>query len=279
MYMEKLTFDKEYFPYIIFGTGPTESILTASLATFGNNSANFDFQDQYSGPMKTLTMKELENLSKNVDHQNPNLNLKSKDFVFDFFGDSKNFQEFTEKHGFRSFSIDYQPRMIFSEANSTDYLVQAHIDDYMSFRTIKKLYFYMKNSKKFAHVPTDKGDIFKSGDLSIVEKKQLFQFLNLAMRFCNEKAGYEKDLNSISDFEKQVYKESVDYLNSMEFSDEKLMNTTFIEFLEKANIKSEVVVQLVTYCLCNYYTSPYSDIKKTKECMLTKEFLGRIYRF
>jgi len=175
-------------------------------------------------------MRELENLSKNVNNQNPCLNLKSKDFVFDFFGDCNNFKEFTEKHGFRNFSIDYQPRMIFSEANSTDYLVQAHIDDYMSFRTIKKLYFYMKSSNKFTHVPTDKGDIFKSGDLSIVEKKHLFQFLNLAMRFCNEKAGYEKDLNSISDFEKQVYKESVDYLNSMEFSDEKLMNTTFIEF-------------------------------------------------
>jgi len=53
MYMEKLTFDKEYFPYIILGTGPTESILSASLATFGDNSANFDFQDYYSGPMKT----------------------------------------------------------------------------------------------------------------------------------------------------------------------------------------------------------------------------------
>lgn len=277
--MERLAFDKEYYPYIIFGTGPAESIMTASLATFGHNSGNFDFQDFYSGPMKTLTMKELEKLHKNMNSLNPLVNLKSKDFTFDFVGECTNFKEFIDQHGFRNFNIDYQPRVIFSDAVSTDYLVEAHIDDYMSFNTVKSLYFFMKKTGKFAKVPTDKGDIFKSPDLSMMEKKYLFKFINLAMRLCSAKAGFETDLNSISDFEKQVYAESVDYLNSMEFSDEKLMNSPFVEFLEKANIKSELIIQLVTYSQCNYYTSPYSDITKTKECMLTKEFLGRIHRF
>jgi Rab GDP dissociation inhibitor len=286
--MERLTFDKEYYPYIVLGTGPVESILTASLATHKKNSANFDAQKFYSGPMKTLSMKELETLynstlsPKDEDPlKSKQVGLKASGFAFDFNPNASvsNFEQLIAEFGFRGWNIDYQPRMIFSEAPATDRLIEAQIDHYVSFRTIKAIYFFIAKKKKFTKVPTDKGGIFQEKNLSLLEKKSLFQFMNLAMRYCTEKAGHEKDMNSLSDFEKDVYQESVTYLQSLKFNDEGLLNSPFLEFLKQAGVKSDLVVQLVTYCLCNYYTSPYAGSENCKEIMTTREFLGRIYRF
>jgi len=74
--------------------------------------------------MKTLSLKELQALQNSL-LTNPKqiLQEKAKNFSFDFFNHNSinSLDDFIEKHGFRGFNIDFQPRMIFSEAKSTDY--------------------------------------------------------------------------------------------------------------------------------------------------------------
>lgn len=52
------------------------------------------------------------------------------------------------------------------------------MDHYMEFRAVDSIYFFESASKKLISTPCSKSDIFKSKDFSLLEKKQLFQFLH-----------------------------------------------------------------------------------------------------
>jgi len=62
--MEKSEKEVKLKPYImdnlILGTGLIESIISGSLSTYGKLSLNVECENQYSGAMRTLTIRELQ---------------------------------------------------------------------------------------------------------------------------------------------------------------------------------------------------------------------------
>ena len=62
--MEKSEKDQKQKPYVmdnlILGTGLIESIVSGSLSTYQKLSMNVECESQYSGAMRTLTIRELE---------------------------------------------------------------------------------------------------------------------------------------------------------------------------------------------------------------------------
>lgn len=205
--MEKSEKEVKLKPYImdnlILGTGLIESIISGSLSTYGKLSLNVECENQYSGAMRTLTIRELqrffaeESLSAGSQYQE----RKMYGFGHQFFDGISGFEDFTSQHGFRNFNIDFLPRLIFSSSKATDYMVQAQIDNYISFRVIKSI--YTLDAGSLSSIPTHKGEIFKSTGLSLLEKKELFNFLSVAMRyFSREIEDQEDEQNSINDFKK-----------------------------------------------------------------------------
>ena len=142
--------------------------------------------------MRTLTIKELQRFftEKQEDELNPYHQRKIYGFDHQFLSDTESFDNFIKLYGFRNFNIDFLPRLIFSSAKATDFMIQAQIDNYISFRVIKGIYTIMDGT--LSSIPTHKGEIMKS-NLGFLEKKQLFNFLSVAMRYFTKEIEEQED--------------------------------------------------------------------------------------
>lgn len=72
---------------------------------------------------------------------------------------------------YKNYNIDLQPKLIFSSSLATTLMSQADLDKYLEFKAVTSIYHYDNKQEKFILAPSSKGDIFKSSDLSLLEKK------------------------------------------------------------------------------------------------------------
>lgn len=265
--------------HLFLGTGLTESILSASLATHLKKSVNIEASNCYSGTFCTLTMKEIERIIKEPKVY-PQKDKVQLDLSFGFYQEGvQNIDQLIEKYGFRGFNIDFNPRLIFSTGQATEMMIEAQIDNYISFRSLKGLYFADKlQGGKLEVVPTDKGAIFNSKIFSLFEKKELFNFLNTAMRFYGRQVNKEVEQNSINDFKKNVYSEINDSIDQVSKKDD-IMKQNFVQFIQSAGVTSEKMIRLIACCMCNYRVNPLLAKKSRFEDHSTEEMLRRLTRF
>lgn len=270
------TFEEEY---LFIGVGLTESIVSASLATHLKKSVNIEAGFNYSGTFCTLTIKELERVLKEK-RAFPQKDTVQKDFSCEFLEEGiSDIDQFIDKYGFRGFNLDFNPRLIFSMGKATDLMIEAQIDNYISFRSLKGLYFSDKlEGGQLEAVPTDKGGIFKSKVLTLLEKKELFNFLNTAMRYYMKESNVEQEVNSINDFKKNVYKEIHNSIEEVS-KKEDLMNSNFVEFMKSAGVTSPKMIRLIACCMCNYRVNPLVAQKSRFEDHKTSSMLERLTRF
>lgn len=269
------TFDSDS---LIIGVGIYESILSAAIATDQKQSVNLEASSTYSGAFMTISIKELERLLKEAKvykkKENPHKDLRVR-FVESGVAD---IDAFIEKYGFRGFNIDFNPRLIYSTGRATDMMVEAQIDNYITFRSLKGLYYADDLDGRLEAVPTDKGGIFKNKQFSLQEKKELFGFLNAAMRYYRREEQQEQDNNSINDFKKNLYSEVNSTLDSA-VKDEALMDKPFVEFMRCTGVTSQKVVRLIAACMCNFRVNPFLGVASRFEDQSTRAMLARLTQY
>ena len=82
-------------------------------------------------------------------------------------------------------------------------MINIGIDNYLSFNSIKKIYHSNKND--FFKIPVSKKMIFNS-NLDIFQKKNFLENLNKIQKFVQFQYKEQKNVNSIKDLEKEIYK-------------------------------------------------------------------------
>jgi RAB protein geranylgeranyltransferase component A len=75
----------------------------------------------------------------------------------------------------RRCSIDLVPKVIWSRSIVIDTLIRAGVSRYMEFKTIQHL--YMQAEGEMMQVPVSKADVFKTSNISLLEKRQLMKFI------------------------------------------------------------------------------------------------------
>ena len=266
------TFDMDS---MIVGVGIYESIVSASIATDNRQSINIEESGTYSGSFMTLSIREIEKMIKNKKIYDNKIE-SIRDIKYEYKEDGmSSIDDFIQKYGFRGFNIDFNPRLIYSAGKATDMMVEAQIDNYVSFRNIKGLYYIDDIHKgSMEIVPTDKGAIFKNKQFSLQEKKELFNFLNVSMRYYRREYKIDEDNNSINDFKKNVYNEI-----NIDMIDNSMMDKHFIEYMNKCGVSSKKMVRLISSCMCNYRVDPFKYHTNTFEDQSTKNMLGRLSQF
>lgn len=76
----------------------------------------------------------------------------------------------------RRCSIDLLPKLIWSRSVVIDTLIRAGVSRYMEFKTIQHLYVQVQG-QNLVQVPVSKADVFRTADLSLIEKRQLMKFV------------------------------------------------------------------------------------------------------
>lgn len=264
---------------LIIGVGLMESLISAAMATDHNLSINLEASHNYSGTFMTLGIREIERLfSEKKDYKGKE--EIQRDIKIEFLEEgTETMEQFIEKYGFRGFCFDFNPRIIYSAGKATDMMVEAQIDNYLSFRTIKGLYLIDNLEKgSMEIVPTDKGGIFKNKLFSLKEKKELFDFLNIAMRFYRKVANVEEEHNSINDFKKNVYTEIHSQLSQVDMKPEDL-DEHFVKFVRASGVTSDRMIQVISSCLCNFRINPFKYVRNGFEDQSTRAMLQRLTRF
>ena len=205
---------EKVYPFLIFGVGLSETILNSAMATRKQSSVNIEYGKVWSGATKTLTIRELENLFKGTGkeltrepvegegHYDPQQNVR-----LTFYEEGLNCTaDFVKKYGFRDFNIDFNPKLIVVPSKAANYLIEAHVDEYLQFSTVNHLFHSEGLNGPTESVPLGREGIFNNATLSLAEKKELYNFLNVAVRLCRGE-GEDEDVNSIDDFKKNLYVE------------------------------------------------------------------------
>ncbi|KAL4500378.1 hypothetical protein ABPG72_003329 [Tetrahymena utriculariae] len=196
---------------------------------------------------------------------NEEWNKRNQDFIEEIVNKTQQYKQF---------NIDLQPKLIYSNSLVIDCMRQANMDQYMEFRAVDSIYFFEPNSKKFIQTPCSKSDIFKSKELGLMEKKQLFQFLHKCVSLYNKQFEKQVNQNSVEEFDKEfeVDEETFKLYNQ-------LKEQPCINFLRE-KISSKKVQDIFLYNLCNYEFNPNEPIPEfLKQDYTTKRFLHRLNKY
>ena len=168
MEYEKIDLDKTDFDFLIFGTDFSESILAAVASSHGHSCASVDCDFLYSGTLKAMNLREYakwKNLTESKFKDHLVRNIETQFFTEDY----STLEEFSDKVGFRNIYIDLDPKFLLSSSPSTQELIQIGIDNYTTFKSVRKLMFYTKD--QFDNIPITKTQIIKAKFLNLKEKK------------------------------------------------------------------------------------------------------------
>ena len=247
------------FDYVIFGTGLTESILSAYLAKSRKKILVLESSNSYGGDCKNLNLKEIEKLSSDLkENSNSDIFFKNMKLIE---RKSTVVEPIIETENYRQYNFDLNLKFIYANSKSVDELTNSNASNYIEFSSIKNIFFLYKN--KFLNVPFSKSEIFMSNDLELLEKQKLLNFIFSIMKLKNNKV----DVNSTVDIKKDI-----------ELDDDKLiteiknnLNENADEFLTKYyndNIKIKSMILLI---LAN---QNFDTLKMT-----VKEMTDNIYKF
>lgn len=75
----------------------------------------------------------------------------------------------------RRCSIDLTPKVIWSRSIVIDTLIRAGVSRYMEFKTLQHLCMHAEG--EMIQVPVSKADVFKTSNISLIEKRQLMKFI------------------------------------------------------------------------------------------------------
>ncbi|KAI5702272.1 hypothetical protein M8J76_008650 [Diaphorina citri] len=107
----------------------------------------------------------------------------------------------------RKFNLDLAPKLLFARGALVELLISSNIARYAEFRSVTRVLTWIDDKLEF--VPCSRADVFKTKDVSIVEKRLLMKLLTICVE-------YKEDNNEFAGFEDKKF---VDYLKSKELTD------------------------------------------------------------
>ncbi|KAF9483980.1 FAD/NAD(P)-binding domain-containing protein [Pholiota conissans] len=210
--------EESQFDVIILGTGLVNSIVAAALSKAGYKVAHVDANPYYGGDEASLSLEELVQWGDNISALSSGRTSR-----FHRLARSSNVPSQS-----RHYSICLQPAVIPSVGPLISSLVASGVAKYSGFRLLESVSIY-DSTGNVKNVPGSKEDIFKSKEISLIEKRRLMRFLTFA-------AGDFEDKKELQDKE----------------------DMPFLEFLPKAFSLSDEISSVIAYSLafCMSSTEP-----------------------
>ncbi|TFY66874.1 hypothetical protein EVG20_g4210 [Dentipellis fragilis] len=164
------------FDVVVLGTGLTESITAAALSKAGFKVAHLDVNPYYGGDEASLTVDELaqwaDRRSSEPTDKADYLSSQRQRFT------SISHSETVPDHA-RHYSVSLMPSLIPSVGPLISSLVASGVSRYGGFRLLERVGIYDRE-KGIKSVPGSKEDVFKSKEMSLVNKRRLMRFLMFA---------------------------------------------------------------------------------------------------
>ncbi|KAG6918509.1 hypothetical protein DXG01_013869 [Tephrocybe rancida] len=193
------------FDAIIIGTGLTESILAGALAKTGFKVAHIDENPYYGGNEASISLDEL---AQWVDTMTSSSNPKYTSVMRSAKVPSQT----------RQYSICLSPSIIPSIGPVIDSLVSSGVAKYGGFRLLERVGVY-HSSGVIKNVPGSKEDVFKSKEISLVDKRRLMRFLKFtAGEFESEKEFEGADEMSFAEYLTSVFTLKEDLQSALVFA-------------------------------------------------------------
>ncbi|KZT20626.1 FAD/NAD-P-binding domain-containing protein [Neolentinus lepideus HHB14362 ss-1] len=165
-----------HFDVIILGTGLTESIAAAALSKAGFKVAHLDQNAYYGGDEASLTLDELVQWA---DTRAADVDPEASAFAA---SQTAKFTSISHSHhvlpNSRQYSLSLTPSIIPSKGPLISSLIGSGVSRYGGYKLLERIAVF--SSGEVRNVPGCKEDVFKSKDLSLVEKRRLMRFLMFA---------------------------------------------------------------------------------------------------
>ncbi|KAL5530773.1 MRS6 [Sanghuangporus sanghuang] len=156
-----------HFQVIILGTGLAESIAAAALAKVGLKVAHIDTNPYYGADEASLTTKELQEcLNRATERLDQISRLRTASVRGEFPSAS------------RDYSLSLSPSVIPARGPLISSLIGSGVARYGGFKLLESVSVYSSDGLK--SVPGSKEEIFRSKDLSLIDKRKLMRFLMFA---------------------------------------------------------------------------------------------------
>ncbi|OCH86038.1 FAD/NAD(P)-binding domain-containing protein [Obba rivulosa] len=162
---------------VVFGTGLSESVTAAALSKAGFSIAHIDANTYYGGDDTSLTLDELvqwadQRASAPRDNQSTYISAQRKKYT----SISRSSELVPQS---RQYSLSLAPTIIPSIGPLIDSLVASGVSRYGGFKLMERLGMFDRPGV-VRSVPSSKEDVFKSKELSLVDKRRLMRFLVFA---------------------------------------------------------------------------------------------------
>ena len=103
----------------------------------------------------------------------------------------------------RKFSIDLSPNLFYARGKLIELLISSDVARYCEFRMVTQILTRRENGT-IEKVPTSRAEVFKSSQLSVVEKRFMMQFVQACMRDNDFKDLIDKDSSSTMSFKEFI---------------------------------------------------------------------------
>jgi RAB protein geranylgeranyltransferase component A len=156
-----------------------------------------DEQRHYCSDIRTLTLKEV----RDVLQEGAPLRLKQAHYcpigpAHWREGALGFIQRCEDEKRVGGYSLDLDPRLLFGASLPTSLMKDAEMDKYLEFIPVHNIYVLEEGVEHV--VPYTKGDIFKSGLLSLREKKELYSSLQVMHQLGKRLSNAPDDPNSLN---------------------------------------------------------------------------------
>ncbi|KDN38907.1 hypothetical protein RSAG8_09188, partial [Rhizoctonia solani AG-8 WAC10335] len=141
---------ESHFDAVVVGTGLTQSIVAAALASINKPIIHIDESESYGGPHASLALSELSSFDPTF---HPSLIS-------------------------RQYSLSLTPHLIPATGPFIAALVNSGVSRYGSFVLPKRV--VIRTQEGFKNVPANKQDVFKDKAIGLVQKRRLIKFLMFA---------------------------------------------------------------------------------------------------
>ncbi|KAI0052654.1 FAD/NAD(P)-binding domain-containing protein [Auriscalpium vulgare] len=192
------------FDVLVLGTGLTESITAAALSKAGFKVVHLDVNPYYGADEASLTLDELARWADSRAHPdpadpNPSPYLLSQRETFKAIHRSLVIPEHA-----RHYSVSLSPSLLTSVGPLITSLVSSGVSRYGGYRLLERVGIYDREVG-IRSVPASKEDIFKSQEMTLLEKRRLMRFFMFA----------SSDFEGVKELEGHEETGFVEYLQSV----------------------------------------------------------------
>jgi RAB protein geranylgeranyltransferase component A len=181
-----------HYSHLLIGTSLTLSTLSAALSQSSKNRVlHIDPAEYYGSYNASLTLTQLvtELQRRNKSGQEDTWGIPTASITFPYFGETEAAEASSSRIPAclqsldRHYSISLSPALQPAASPSLDVLVRSQVARYATFRLLQRTAVWDSQQGILKTVPASKEDVFKTGELSLIEKRKLMKFLQFAATY------------------------------------------------------------------------------------------------